>query len=80
MFYLVLVVWGRGGEIVFSVPGANLTLNGPGGKKKLNTPLDSNRNYRTEMKLKRINTNSCLLPFDPIKFPFRIRPYKGVST
>ena len=37
-------------------------------KKKLNTPINSNTNYRREMKLVLINMDYSLLQFEALKF------------
>ena len=42
-------------------------------KKKRNTPLYFNTNYRTEMKLVLINIYYCLCQFDALKFVLQVR-------
>ena len=42
-------------------------------KKKMNTPISSNANYRREMKFVPINMNYGLLQFDALKFVLGVR-------
>ena len=49
-------------------------------KKKRNTPIYFNANYRTEMKLVPIIMDYCLLPFDALKFFFCVPCRWQVST
>ena len=46
-------------------------------KKKRNTPIYFNINYRTEMKLVPIIMDQCLLQFDVLKFFFGLRLHRG---
>ena len=46
-------------------------------KKKGNTFINFNANYRREMKLIPINLDYCLLQFDAIKFFLGVRLYGG---
>ena len=46
-------------------------------KKKRNTPIYFNTNYRTEMKLVPIIMDYCLLQFDALKFFLGVRLHGG---
>ena len=46
-------------------------------KKKRNTPINFNTNYRREMKLVPINMDYCLFQFDALKFVLGIRLQGG---
>ena len=51
------------------------------GRKKRNTPIYFNTNYRTEMKLVPVIMDYCLLQFDALKFFLGVRLHGGgVST
>ena len=49
-------------------------------KKKMNTPIYSNTNYRREMKRVPIIIDHCLLEFDALKYFLEVRLHGGVST
>ena len=47
-------------------------------KKKKNIHINSNTNYRKEMKLVPFNMDYCLLEFDTLKFYSRVRLHGGL--
>ena len=49
------------------------------GKKKRNTPIYFNTNYRIDMKLVPIIMDYCLLQFDALKFFLGVRLHGGGS-
>ena len=48
--------------------------------KKKNTPINSNTNYRREMKLGPKDMDYCLLQFDTMKFFLEVRLHGGGAS
>ena len=49
-------------------------------KRKQNIPINSNTNYRREMKPEPINNDYCLPEFDALKFVLGVRLHRGSAS